>query len=129
MTAFILDHPDEHSSKTSSLVPQFKRLVSKIFLTKHSVQDYARRIGISTSHLRNTAKTVTGYAPGHIIRKKLVLETKRLLSHGNATVAEIGYRLSFKDQSYFGRFFKRESGMNPATYRRQIRKQYQVVPA
>jgi len=124
---YIVDHPDEHSARTSSLVRHFNQLVSEHFLTEHSVQDYARRIGISTSHLRDTVKAVTGYAPGQIIRQKLVLEAKRLLSHSNATVADIGYRLNFKDPSYFGRFFKRETGMCPVAFRQQIREQYQVV--
>ena len=124
---YIVDHPDEHSAQTSSLVRRFKQLVSEHFLTEHSVQDYARRIGISPSHLRDSIKAVTGYAPGHIIRQKLVLEAKRLLSNSNVTVAEIGYRLNFEDSSYFGRFFKRETGMRPVAFRQQIREQYQVV--
>ena len=124
---YIADHPDEHSAKISSLVRRFKQLVSEHFLTEHSVRDYAKRIGISTSHLRDTVKAVTGYAPGHIIREKLVREAKRLLSHSNATVAEIGYRLNFKDPSYFGRFFKRETGMSPVAFRQQFRERYQVV--
>lgn len=125
---YLVDHPDEDSQATSSLVRQFKQLVSGHFLTEHSVQDYAGRIGISTSHLRDTVKNVTGYAPGHFIRQKLILEAKRLLAHSNATVAEIGYHLNFEDSSYFGRFFKRETGMSPVAFRRQIRDQYQIAP-
>jgi AraC-like DNA-binding protein len=124
---YMIAHPDEHSAETSSLVRRFKQLVSEHFLTEYSVQDYARRIGISTSHLRDSIKAVTGFAPGHIIRQKLVIEAKRLLSHSNATVAEIGYSLNFDDSSYFGRFFKRETGMSPVAFRQQIREQYQIV--
>jgi AraC-like DNA-binding protein/quercetin dioxygenase-like cupin family protein len=124
---YLVDHPDEHSLTTSSLAHQFKQLVSEHFLTDHSVEDYAGRIGVSTSHLRDTVKAVTGDAPGRIIRGKLVLEAKRLLAHSNVTVAEIGYRLNFEDSSYFGRFFKRETAMSPAAFRRQIREQYRIV--
>jgi AraC-like DNA-binding protein/quercetin dioxygenase-like cupin family protein len=124
---YIADQPDENSQATSSLVRQFKQLVSDHFLTEHSVQEYAGRIGISTSHLRDTVKANTGYAPGHFIREKLALEAKRLLAHSDETVAEIGYRLNFEDASYFGRFFKRETGMSPNAFRRQIRQQYRMV--
>ena len=124
----ILEHPNEHSATASSLVRQFKQLVSEHFLTERSVQYYANIIGISTSHLRDTVKSVTGYSPGDIIRQKLILEAKRLLAHSAATVAEIGYRLHFEDSSYFGRFFKRETGVSPATFRQQIRDKYQIIP-
>lgn len=124
---YLVAHPDEHSESTASLVRQFERLVAENFLTDHSVQDYADRIGVSSSHLRDRVKAITGHAPGQIIRQALVLEAKRLLAHSNATIAEIGYRLNFEDPSYFGRLFKRESGLSPADFRKQIREQYQIT--
>lgn len=124
---YILNSTDQYSAKTSSLVRQFRQLVAEHFIEEHAVKDYANRIGISTSHLTDTVKAVTGFAPGHLIRQKLVLEAKRLLAHSNVTVAEIGYRLNFEDSSYFGRFFKRETGMSPAAFRKQTREQYQIT--
>ena len=120
-------HPDEQS-KASSLVRQFKQLVTEHSLTDHSVQDYADTLGVSDSHLRNTVKSVTGVSPGNLIREHLVLEAKRMLAHSNDTVAEIGYSLNFEDSSYFGRFFKRETGLSPVAFRQQIREQYRINP-
>lgn len=124
---YIVDLPDEQSQKTSSVVRQFKQLVSEHFLTAQSVQEYAVKMGLSTGHLRDTVKAVTGHAPGHIIREKIILEAKRLLAHSNLTVAEIGYDLNFEDASYFGRFFKRETGISPVAFRKQIREQYLIL--
>ena len=120
------NHSDKHSVATSSLVYQFERLVSEHFITDHSAQDYAEKIGVNTNHLTDTIKAETGYTPGQLIRQKLILEAKRLLVHSPITVAEIGYRLNFEDSSYFGRFFKRETGMSPLIFRQQTREQYQV---
>jgi AraC-like DNA-binding protein/quercetin dioxygenase-like cupin family protein len=120
-------HPDEQS-QSSSLVRQFKQLVTEHFLTDHSAQDYADKLGVSDSHLRNMVKSVTGVAPGNLIREHLVLEAKRMLAHSNETVAEIGYSLNFEDSSYFGRFFKRETGLSPVAFRQQIRSQYNIDP-
>jgi len=122
-----VNRPDGEATETSTLVREFQQLVSEHFLTEHSVQDYADRIGISTSHLRDTVKEITGYPPGHFIRQKLILEAKRILAHSNETVAEVGYHLNFEDSSYFGRFFKRETGMSPVAFRRQIRDQYRIA--
>lgn len=120
------EHPEDHPAETSSLVRQFEQLVSEHFLEDHSVQDYAKKMGISPSHLRDLVKADTGTSPGTMIRQKLILEAKRLLAHSEGTVAEIGYQLNFEDSSYFGRFFKRETGMSPTAFRQQIREQYGI---
>ncbi|GAA0403931.1 AraC family transcriptional regulator [Cocleimonas flava] len=121
-----VDHPERHAKTTSPIVRHFSQLVSEHFISEHSVKDYANKIGISTSHLTDTIKAVTGQSPGNIIRQKLAVEAKRLLVQSNASIAEIGYHLNFEDSSYFGRFFKRETGMSPAAFRQEIREKYQI---
>ena len=116
-----------HSATASSMVRQFKQLVSENFRSERSVKNYAAKIGISASHLSDTIKVVTGLSPGRIIRQEIALEAKRLLAHTQLTAAEIGYHLNFEDPAYFGRFFKRESGQSPSAFRQQIREKYQKI--
>jgi AraC-like DNA-binding protein/mannose-6-phosphate isomerase-like protein (cupin superfamily) len=123
---YAAEKSDADSKGTPSLVLQFERLVGQHYLTDHSVKDYAKRLGVSSSHLRDTVKAATGQAPGQKIRQKLALEAKRRLAHENATVAEIGYRLNFEDASYFARFFKRETGMSPIAFRQQFREKHAI---
>ena len=52
----------------------------------------------------------------------LLLESKVLLGQFTLSIAEIAYKLNFQDQSYFGRFFKKNSGATPTQYRRMIEK-------
>jgi AraC-like DNA-binding protein len=40
-----------------------------------------------------------------------------LLVHTNLSVSEIANQLNFEDQSYFTKFFKRETGITPIQYR------------
>ena len=118
---------DVHSVTASSMVRQFKQLVSENFRSERSVRRYAAKIGVSAGHLSDTIKAVTGLSPGRIIRQEIALEAKRLLAHTQLTAAEIGYRLNFEDPAYFGRFFKREGGQSPAAFRQQIREKYQRI--
>lgn len=99
------------------LTRRFKQLVTKQFLTKRSVADYADQLGVTVNHLNKTVKAATGYTPGKLIRQEIVLEAKRLMQHTDLTATEIGYRLAFDDPSYFGRFFKREVGVSPGQFR------------
>jgi AraC-like DNA-binding protein len=115
--------PQSHSQEGASLAHEFEQLVTKHFLSIQSVHEYAELMGISTSHLRENVKSATGYTPGNFIREQLTREAKRLLAYSDATAGEIGNHLSFKDASYFGRFFKRETGMSPNTFRKELRKQ------
>ena len=65
------------------------------------------------------------FAAGHeVIRQRRLLDAKRLLSHSEMSVSEIGYHLGFEDPSYFSRFFRRYERCAPAEFREQIREKY-----
>jgi len=113
--------------KSNVMVREFRQLVAENFITMRSVQEYADLIGISTTHLRDTVKEITGYSPGQLIRQEIIFEAKRQLANTEATTAEIGYALNFEDTSYFSRFFKRETGTSPSTYREEVRKKYRIA--
>jgi AraC-like DNA-binding protein len=116
------------AAKEPSMVRRFKQLVSQNFAIERSIQAYANRLGVSANHLFNTVKAVTEQTPGQIIRREIALEAKRLLAHSDLSVAEIGYTMAFEDPSYFGRFFRRETGMSPRTFRQHIQEKYQIFP-
>ena len=110
-----------------TLVRHFKQLVAWQFINERSVQAYADQLGVTLSHLINTVKAVTGQTPGQLIRQEVVLESKRLFTHTDLTSAEVGYRLSFDDPSYFSRFFKRETAMSTMQYRKSIAKNFRSI--
>ncbi len=124
-----LTHSNQKKTKPfhrSSLVRRFKHLVTKNLLNRLSVREYAETMGISASHLNNVMKSMTGYTPAQLIHNEIMLEAKRLLIHSDLTVSEVGYCLNFEDPSYFSRFFKRETGLNPKQFRTGIREKYQI---
>ena len=120
------NQPKDILDQPNTMVRKFRQLVCENFVMIRSVQEYADLIGISTTHLRDTVKEVTGYSPGQIIRQEIIYEAKRMLANTIATTAEIGYALNFEDTSYFSRFFKRETGLSPTDYRKVIRNKYQI---
>jgi AraC-like DNA-binding protein/quercetin dioxygenase-like cupin family protein len=99
------------------LVKQFYHLVEENNLKNLSLKEYADRLAVTPNHLTQTVKLLTGKTSSQIIKAKQILEIKRLLVHTNLSVAEIAHQLSFEDQSYFTKFFKRESGYLPLQYR------------
>lgn len=103
------------------LARRFLRLVSDDACPELTVRGYAERIGVTPKHLADVVKRATGKTPAEIIREVLTVEAKRLLAHTERTVASIADGLAFDNPSYFGRFFKRETGMSPGEFRRMTR--------
>jgi len=46
-----------------------------------------------------------------------VMEAKTLLKFSERSIQEIAYALNFPNQSFFGSYFKRLTGMSPSQYR------------
>ena len=106
-------------NKGQIIVKKFFHLVEENNQKKLLLSDYANKIGVTPNHLTQTVKQFTGKTPTQIITAKQLLEIKRLLFHTNLSVSEIATQLNFEDQSYFTKFFKRETGMTPLQYRNE----------
>ena len=106
-----------NKGKGQILVKRFFHLVEENNQKNFSLSEYAGMIGITPNHLTQTVKILTGKTSSQIIRAKQLLEIKRLLVHTNLNVSEIANQLNFEDQSYFTKFFKRETGFTPLQYR------------
>ncbi|MDP3180736.1 MAG: AraC family transcriptional regulator [Bacteroidota bacterium] len=106
-----------NKGKGQILVKRFFHLVEENHQKNLSLSDYSRMIGVTPNHLTQTVKLLTGKTSSQIIKAKQLLEIKRLLVHTNLSVSEIANQLHFEDQSYFSKFFKRETGITPIQYR------------
>lgn len=49
------------------------------------------------------------------------LRAKALLKNSDLSIKEISDTLKFSDQSAFGKFFKRNAGINPTQYRAEVK--------
>ena len=99
------------------VVKKFFQEVEENYHKNLTVSEYAERLAITPNHLTQTVTELTGKTSLQIIKSKQLLEIKRLLVHSNLGISEIAHRLNFSDQSYFTKFFKRETGISPLQYR------------
>ncbi len=105
------------TGKGHMVVKKFFQLVEEHYEENLSVAQYADMMALTPNHLTQTVARLTGKTSSQIIKAKQVLEIKRLLVHTNLSITEIATRLNFPDQSYFTKFFKRETGVSPLQYR------------
>ena len=105
-----LSHPEE-------LTGRFLALVEQHCHEQHTIDWYASAICLSPKYLANVVKQVTGRTTGECINENLIKQAKSLLLATTLPVQQIADRLGFKNQSHFGTFFRRATGMNPKTFR------------
>lgn len=60
--------------------------------------------------------SVSGRRPVEWIRDYVMLDAKALLKSGKYTVQQVSDMLNFPNQSFFGTYFKKESGVSPKAY-------------
>lgn len=105
-------------SHHTALFNRFKKLVEDQFATRRLPKDYAALLFITPGQLNNISREVAGVSAGDIIRNRVILEAKRLLVNFDLSISEIADTLSFTDNSYFTRFFKKYTGLSPEAFRK-----------
>lgn len=106
----------EGGSRQDEIFKGFVALVHEHCISQREVSFYADKLCISTKYLTGICKSVTGDSAKKLIDDFAILEIKVLLQSTELTIQEIADRLSFPDQSYLGRYFKRHEGISPKEY-------------
>lgn len=99
------------------LATKFKQLVKQKFKKNKQVKDYAILLNITPLYLNEVAKKITGFPASYWIQKEIILEAKRLLSYTDLNITEIAYELGYEDYAYFSRFFKKNTGISPSSFK------------
>ena len=107
----------EGISRQEELFKRFIQLVHKHCTTQREVSFYANKLFITPRYLSTVIQNVTNTTAKSIIDKHVILEIKVLLKSTNLSVQEISNQLCFPDQSFFGRYFKKHTGLSPLQYR------------
>jgi AraC-like DNA-binding protein len=102
------------------LLKNFRRLIDQHYKSIKLPKEYADLLYVTPNHLNALAQDLSGKTAGELIRDRVLLEAKRLLTNANMTVTEIAFSLNFRDNSYFNRFFKKKEGITPDEFRKQF---------
>jgi AraC-like DNA-binding protein/mannose-6-phosphate isomerase-like protein (cupin superfamily) len=108
------------STGSTYIVQRFRQLLDENFLKVQAVNEYAGMLSITPSHLNDTVKKVTGSTVSSHIHERVILEAKRLLFNTKNSVKEVAFTLGFDDPTYFGRFFRKFTGMTPGEFREKF---------
>ena len=104
-------------NRGEEIVKRLVQYIIKHYTKERSVAFYADLLHISPQHLSTTVNKVTGKTVTDIIAKLVITDAEAKLKSTDLTIQEIAYSLNFPDISFFGKYFKRYTGMSPKQYR------------
>lgn len=96
---------------------EFMRHLQQHYCKERSLGFYASLLHITPKYLTTLIKQVSGRSAAEWIDECVILEAKNLLKFSTMSIQQIAYYLNFPNQSFFGTYFKRRTGMSPSEYK------------
>lgn len=98
---------------------RFLKLLSANCEKERSVQFYADRLKITPKYLSSITNNFTGYSASIVIDQYVIYSIKRMLYANTHNIKTVSEMYNFPSQSFFGRYFKRITGISPNAYQKQ----------
>jgi AraC-like DNA-binding protein/ligand-binding sensor protein len=114
---FIVQAFDLAQVKHSDVVFKITNYIKKNCAEKLTLDSLAREVYLSKSYLSSIFKQETGTSLTAYITKVRVEKSKKMLLEDHVSLATIAGQCGFKDQSYFTKVFKKETGRSPKKFR------------
>ncbi len=81
------------------------------------IEDLAAAVNLGRTVFYGKIKTMVGLSPVDFLRRLRIQKAEQLVAKSTLSFSEIAYEVGFADPKYFGRIFKKETGMTPSEYR------------
>jgi AraC-like DNA-binding protein/quercetin dioxygenase-like cupin family protein len=101
----------------SRLVCEVLRYIDANYRRPITLADVAKGVGLSRAYLTDRVHQETGRTVGGWITERRMAEARRLLAESDWEVGRIARTLTFVDDHYFSRLFKRLHDMTPSAWR------------
>ena len=109
----------DNQTRYENIIKSFIGLLVDNYRKEHKAEFYASQLNITAHYLTLIVKRITGQSVSDFIFEMLYSEARNLLTHSKLSIQEIANGLNFSDQSSFGKFFKRKSGVSPVEFRKE----------
>ena len=106
------------------ITPIDKKFLQKVYdIIKKNVANssfdieiLAKNLGVSRSVLHRKIVSLTGEAPGELIRQIRLKKAAELIEQKFGNLSEIALEVGFNNPAYFSEAFKKQYGMTPSQY-------------
>lgn len=109
--------PSSASSRKTMQIEKFRALVNENYKKHKPITAYANELGITSGQLSRLCRDVLGVSSLDVINARLIHEAQRDLIYTVSTIKQLADALGFADETYFGRFFRKHTGLSPREFR------------
>lgn len=113
---------DFQYGRKEDLVSKFVQLARKYYIQQRKLSFYADQLHVTSKHLSETVKEITGKPAGKILDDLYLVEAKILIENRTLSISQISDQLNFSSPDIFSRFFHRMEGCSPSQYRSRFSK-------
>ena len=107
-------------SRAEEIAGRFIVLAEQYCKEHHSLDWYASEMCLTAKYVASAVKQVTGNTASDILTQNLLKQARSLLSATKMSIQEVASQLGFRNQSHFGTFFRRATGLSPKAYRTSL---------
>lgn len=114
-------HDAQNASEENPTIFLIKDYISKHYMNEtFSVRDISAHVFLSTSYVCTFFKTETGQTLNQYLTEYRMERAKQLLGDSRYKITEISSRVGYSDGNYFGKSFRKYTGLSPSEYREKL---------
>lgn len=102
---------------TSALVKRALAYLHQNFARPLSRWEIAEAVGVSEDYLSRVFSRELGLSPWDYLNRYRINRAKELLRRTDASIRSVAYQVGFRDQAYFSRVFRKQTGSSPNAFR------------
>ena len=103
-------------SRQAVFFNEFMKMLGENQKLERSVQVYAKQLHITPKYLSTITQAYTGMSASTVIDNYVIYAIKQSLYDNSSNIKTISTDYHFPSQSFFGRYFKRITGLSPNEY-------------
>lgn len=105
------------NSRKTMQIEKFKAMVDENYKNHLPIAVYAEHLGVTPGQLSRLCREVLGASSLDIINARIIDEAQRIMVYTGNSNKQTAYTLGFADEAYFGRFFRKHTGLSPREFR------------
>jgi DNA-binding response OmpR family regulator len=111
--------------RSISIVDSDKRMMENLlaYIEDHiadselKIEDLAVAVNMGRTVFYNKVKAIVGMSPVELLRHIRIQHAEEMIAKSNEPFSQIAYAVGFSDSRYFGKCFKKQTGLTPSEYR------------
>ncbi len=111
---------DRKSTRSDKLVDLARSYIKEHYMEKLTLADVAEALNISSGHLSNTFKKLTGTTLSDYIAQVKIQHAMELIDTHQYLMYEISDKLGFDNPYYFSKVFKKVTGISPREHENRV---------